>query len=197
MNESTKTKSLHWRSFISFVLTLSFCVMVFSGVILYMSPPGGLARMTGWRFWGLGKDGWMAQHMTSCTIFLLAGLIHLYLNIRVLRGYIRSKTTGGIRRKWELIASLVLVGFMVIGTLWELPPWNYILDGSRHLKAYQREATSEHKGHGNRRRTHDTDVSGAEESLPRKGRGQHSGQETDNAKSAKTDISTNPLGAIA
>jgi hypothetical protein len=177
MNKSAKTKPLHWRSFISFVLTLSFCAMVFSGVVLYLSPPGGLARMTGWRFWTLGKDGWMAQHMTSCTVFLLAGLIHLYLNIRALWSYIHSKTARDIRRKWELLASLVLIVFMVTGTLWKLPPWKSILDGSRHLKAYQREATSEHKSHGYRRQTRDTEDNGSNESRRRKGRGLHSVRE--------------------
>jgi hypothetical protein len=168
MNESAKTKPLHWRSFISFVLTLSFCVMVFSGVVLYLSPPGGLARITGWRFWTLEKDGWMAQHMTSCTVFLLAGLIHLYLNIRTLWSYIRSKHARGIRRKWELLASLILIGFMVTGTLWKLPPWKSILDGSRHLQAYQREAASPHKGRGHQRPTRDSEDSKSEESYPHK-----------------------------
>ena len=177
MNESAKTKRLHWRSFITFVLTLSFCVMIVSGIVLYLSPPGGLARMTGWRFWGLEKDAWMAQHLSGGAVFLLAGLIHLYLNIRVLWGYIRSKTARGIRRKWELLASGVLVGFMVIGTLWNLPPWSYILEGSQHLQAYQREAGNAHKGRGHRRQTRDTEDSGSEESRPRKGRGRRGDRE--------------------
>ena len=168
MNESTKTKPLHWRSFITFVLTLSSCVMIVSGIVLYLSPPGGVARMTGWQLWGLGKDGWMAQHLSSCTVFLLAGLIHLYLNIRVLWGYIRSKAARGIRRKWELLASGVLVGFMVIGTLWNLPPWNYILEGSRHLQAYRREAENPRGEHGYRRQARDTDHSGPEKSRRRR-----------------------------
>jgi len=121
MNESTKTKRLHWRSLVSFVLTLSCCVMIVSGVVLYLAPPGGVARRTGWQFCGLTKDAWMAQHLSSCTVFVLAGLIHLYLNIRVLWSYIRSKAARGVRRKWELLASGVLVGFMVTGTLYNLP----------------------------------------------------------------------------
>lgn len=172
MNESAKTKmkTLHWRAFVSFVLTLSFFVMLLSGIVLYMSPPGGQARMTGWRLWELGKDGWMAQHMTSCTVFLLAGLIHLYLNIRPLWSYIHSKSVRGIRRKWELIASMLLVAFMVAGTLWELPPWKSILDGSKHLQAYQREASGSHKGNEHRRRTRNAEGDGSEEPRRPKGR---------------------------
>ena len=176
MNESTKTKRLHWRSLITFVLTLSFCVMLVAGIVLYLAPPGGVARMTGWRFCGLTKDAWMAQHLSSCTVFVLAGLIHLYLNIRALWSYIHSKTARGIRRKWELLASLVLVGFMVTGTLWNLPPWKYVLEGSRHLNAYRREVGNAREGRGYRRQTRDTDDSGSEESRPRKGRGRRSGK---------------------
>ncbi|MBT3200522.1 MAG: DUF4405 domain-containing protein [Phycisphaerales bacterium] len=168
MNESAKTKpkKLHWQAFISFTLTLSCCVMIASGVVLYLAPPGGLARMTGWQFWGLGKDGWVAQHMTSSTVFLLAGLFHLYLNMRTLWSYIRSKTIRGIRRKWELLASLILAAFMVLGTLWTLPPWNYILDGSKHLEAYQHEAASPHKGQGHHKRIRKANNSAFNEALP-------------------------------
>ena len=176
MNESAKRKRLHWRSFITFVLTLCFCVMIVSGIVLYLSPSGGVARMTGWQFCGLTKDAWMAQHLSGCTIFVLAGLIHLYLNIRILWSYIHSKTARGVRRKWELLASLVLVGFMVTGTLWNLPPWNCISEGSRHLKAYRREAGDARGGHGYRRQTRDTEDSGSEEPRPRRGYGRRGGR---------------------
>jgi len=175
MNESAKRKRLHWWSLITFVLTLSCCVMVVAGIVLYLAPPGGLARRTGWQFCGLGKDAWMAQHLSGCTVFVLAGLIHLYMNIRILWSYIRSKAARGIRRKWELLASLVLVGFMVTGILWNLPPWSYILEGSQHLQAYRREAENLHGGHGYRRQIRDMDDSGPKESRPRKGRGRRDG----------------------
>lgn len=171
MNDSVKRKRLHWRSLITFALTLSFCVMIVSGVVLYLAPPGGVARRTGWRFCGLAKDDWMAQHLSGCTVFVLTGLIHLYLNIRVLWSYIHSKTARGIRRKWELLASLVLVGFMVAGTLWNLPPWNCILEGSRHIQAYRHEADNAHRRKGYRRKTSNTKDERHEESRPRKGLG--------------------------
>jgi len=180
MNESAKTEKLHWRSLITFVLTLSFCVMVVSGTVLYLAPPGGRARMTGWRFWGLGRDAWMAQHLSSCTVFVLAGLIHLYLNIRVLWSYVHTKAARGIRRKRELLAGLVLVGFMVTGTVWNLPPWNCILEGSWHLRAYRREAGRGQGGHGRgqgyRRQIRDTQDRRSEESRPHKGRGWRGGR---------------------
>jgi len=176
MNESAKRKRLHWRSLITFVLTLSFCVMLVAGIVLYLAPPGRLARMTGWRLWGLGKDAWIAQHLSSCAVFVLAGLIHLYLNIRVFWSYIHSKTARGIRRKWELLASGVLVGFMVTGTLCNLPPWNCILEGSRHMQAYRRETENPHRGRAYRRQTRDTEDKWHEESRPRKGLGRRGGR---------------------
>ena len=177
MNESTEKKRFHWRSFISFALTLSFCVMVTAGIVLYLAPPGGVARRTGWQLWGLGKDAWMAQHISSCAVFVLARLIHVYLNIRVLWSYIHSKASRGIHRKWELLAGLVLAGFMVTGTLWNLPPWNYISEGSRHLQGYRREAKNPHRGGGYRRRTRDTENGLLEDMRPRRGRGRRSGRE--------------------
>lgn len=139
--------SFHWRSFVSFLLTLSFVVMVFSGLVLYLAPSGGQARRAGWQFWLLGRDGWMAQHLTASTVFLVVSIFHLYFNYRALLSYIRNKAQKGLRRPVELAAALLIAVFLVAGTVAELPPWSYILQGSKHLRQYKKEA-AEGKHHG-------------------------------------------------
>lgn len=141
-----KKKRFHGRSLTSLILALSFVVMTVSGVVLYLAPPGGQARAAGWQYLGLGRDGWMAQHITSCTVFLAASLVHLYLNIKPLWRYVYSRTIGGLHRKRELLAAIVLVGFMVVGTVYEVPPWSYLIEGSRHMRGYRGGA-----GHGDGR----------------------------------------------
>lgn len=154
MEPTRNTTRVHLRSLTSFVLTLSFLVALASGLVLYLAPPGGQARATGWTFWSLGRDGWMAQHLTACTVLLVASLVHVWLNLRVLAGYVYSKAAGALHRKWELALACVFALFMVVGTMRELPPWRYILAGSRHLAAYRKDAAAargeSHRGHGYR-----------------------------------------------
>ncbi len=134
-----KKQGFHWRSFISLSLSFSFIVMCFSGVILYLVPSGSEARRIGWQFWQLGRDGWIAQHLTSSAVFLVFAVIHLYLNWRPMWNYIYSKSARAIHRRWELVIAFILILFTVMGTIWELPPWSYLIEGSRHLQRYQQE----------------------------------------------------------
>lgn len=141
MDKMKDKAGFHWRSLVSFVLTLSFAVMSWSGVVLYLAPSGGEARSTGWQSWQLGRDGWTAQHLTASTVFLLFALIHLYLNWRPLWSYIHNKTVKGpSRRKRELAVAVLLVAIVVIVTLCNLPPASYLLSGSRHLRHYRQES---------------------------------------------------------
>ncbi len=128
------------RSFISFLLTLAFLWMTVAGVVLYLGPPGGVARRTGWAFWGMGRDEWMAQHIACCGVFVVASLVHIWLNYRALWAYMHSQARRGLNRRWEMLAATALTAFLIAGTIWNLPPWNWVLSGSRHLTSYRGEA---------------------------------------------------------
>ena len=146
-------KPFQFRSFTSFVMAVMFLWVTFTGLVLYIGPPGGVARRTGWTYAGLGRDGWMAQHLTSCAVFLVAGLIHICLNRRALWAYIHTKARRGINRRWELLAAGALTALLIAGTIYDLPPWSWVLSGSRHLRSYRAEAAGQGQagqgqGHG-------------------------------------------------
>ena len=142
----TSRKPFQGRSFTSLVLTLSFLWMTISGLVLYLAPPGGVARRSGWTYWQLGRDDWMAQHVTSCLVFLIASLAHIWLNRRPLWNYIHSRARRGLNRRWEMLAAMVLTAFMVAGTIWHVPPWSWAVTGSQHIRAYRQEEKAE-QGH--------------------------------------------------
>lgn len=144
-----RQKTFQGRSFITFLLTLVFVWLTVTGVVLYLGPPGGVARRTGWSFWGMGRDGWMAQHLASCAVFLAAALVHLWLNRRVLWAFIHVRSRRGLNRRWEMLAATALTALLIAGTIWSLPPWSWVLSGSRHLTSYRAEARRfEQGGHG-------------------------------------------------
>ena len=54
-------KPFSWKPFTSFFILLSFVVLLLSGVVLYVAPPGRIANWTQWQF-GLDKEQWQALH---------------------------------------------------------------------------------------------------------------------------------------
>ena len=63
--------------------------------MLYIGPPGGQARRTGWTYASLGRDDWMAQHLSSCSVFLVAAMVHIWLNRRPLWAFVHTKVRAG------------------------------------------------------------------------------------------------------
>jgi hypothetical protein len=171
----TSRKLFQGRSFTSLLLTLAFIWMSFSGLVLYIGPPGGLARRTGWTYAGLGRDDWMVQHFASCAVFLLAGLAHIWFNRRCLWSYFHAKGRRGLNRRWEILAAAALTAFMIVGAMWNVPPWNWLASGSRHLRAYRAEAR-QGDGHGPHSRPRDGGLGRGEGKGARDGKGFHGGR---------------------
>lgn len=122
------------RGFTTFVVTISFLLLLFSGVILYMSPAGSIARWTAWTFCGLDKWQWEAVHTTTSILFLLAAVYHLLFNWKIFINYFRTKMEEGFQLKRELILALVVGGVFVAGTIWNIQPFKKVTEVREDLK---------------------------------------------------------------
>lgn len=69
-----------FRRFITTLMGLSFLGSLVTGMVLYITPPGSVARVNNWTLVGLGKEQWDAQHICFSVVFAAAGLIHLMYN---------------------------------------------------------------------------------------------------------------------
>ena len=83
-------KKTNIRAITSLTITLSFALMAFSGIILYLSPKGRVANWTGWTMAGLGKESWGGVHTTIGILFLLASALHLLYNWKVFLNYLKK-----------------------------------------------------------------------------------------------------------
>jgi DNA-binding phage protein len=135
-------KSFRWRIFISFGLFITLFMMLVSGVILYISPPGRVANWTDWRFIGLTKTGWRNQHLIFGFAFLLLSLFHLFLvNWKVFLCYIKTKTAEGVKRPTELFAILLLSSLFGVGTYYGIAPFSEIIQfGNRMSSSWEGKA---------------------------------------------------------
>ena len=123
-----------FKVFTSFVLFIAFIVTVISGAILFISPPGRVANWSAWEVMGLSKHEWSAFHTVFVTIFLVAGIFHLfYFNWKLFWSYIKQKSNRGLQFKWEFWSALVLSAIFLAGTAAKLPPIIGIVDLSEYI----------------------------------------------------------------
>jgi len=133
-----------WRIFISFGLLLSFLMLLVSGVVLYISPPGRVANWTDWRMLGLTKTGWENQHAIFGFAFAILSIFHLFfINWKAFLSYLKTKATQGLKSPGELLASVLLAILCGFGTFFALQPFSAIIDfGNRVSASWERRETS-------------------------------------------------------
>ncbi|MGB2809164.1 MAG: DUF4405 domain-containing protein [Sedimentisphaerales bacterium] len=133
MSNDTK-KQFNWRSFISVLTALSFIGMTFTGVILFVVPPGRVANWTGWTLIGLTKHEWIGLHDWFSIIFVAASVIHLYLNWKPFVSYFKSKATKAFALRSEWAAALVVCAVIFACTLGNIRPFSSLLAWNENIK---------------------------------------------------------------
>ena len=109
-------------------------VIVLSGVILFISPPGRIANWTDWNVLGLTKSEWAGMHIVFTTVFIIASLFHVWFNWRPLLSYFRGKVSSGFSFRWEWVIGLGLCALVYAGLRADWPPTSSLLAWNEELK---------------------------------------------------------------
>jgi len=122
------------RKITSMTLVWSLIVLTFNSVVLYVVPEGRISNWAVWKFWGLTKHDWSAQHTTVGFLFVFVGLLHIYLNWKPIMNYMKNKA-----KSFRLFTGASTVGFLltaifVAGTFYHVPPIITIVDFSEQIK---------------------------------------------------------------
>ena len=115
-------KKFNWRAFTSLYITFSFLIIILSGIILYIAPPGRIAKWTSVPLLGLEKDQWQAIHTIFTFIFIIASGFHLYFNWKIFLSHLREKLSQKYLRRKEFIWSVIVTILFFFVILFELPP---------------------------------------------------------------------------
>ena len=114
--------SWNWRGVTSLTLLFSTIILFLSGIFLYISPSGRIAHITGWRVLGFDKEGWEAIHDLFGFFFIFLTLVHLWLNRRVIVGYLKDRARGVYRVRKELVAALLITGGVFLLAVFDVLP---------------------------------------------------------------------------
>jgi len=138
-----KRETFYWRAFVTFYVVLSFLLIVGSGVVLFIAPPGRVANWADWRFGALQKAHWQAVHTVFTFLFVVAAGFHVYFNWRVLVAYVRSKVGDGVRRGRELALASGVAGAILTLTLAGVPPFSTLISIGETAKSAWSDPTTE------------------------------------------------------
>jgi len=127
-------RRFNFRGLITYLVTLSFLVMLTSGIVNFLAPSGRIARQVTWTLMGLDRSGWQALHLTFAVVFVAVGFIHLAYNWKGLLHYLRDRVSHHLTLKWEAIVAL-LVAFWLIGSAaLALPPASTLHDFNSYFR---------------------------------------------------------------
>ncbi|MBW7992237.1 MAG: DUF4405 domain-containing protein [Planctomycetes bacterium] len=133
MEKNSKIQ-FNWRAFFSVLSALSFIGMVFTGVILFVVPPGRIANWTGWTIIGLTKHQWIGLHDWFSIIFVAASVFHVYLNWKPLVSYFKNKVSKAFALRIEWAFALVICCVVFICTLGDIKPFSSLLVWNENIK---------------------------------------------------------------
>ncbi len=120
------------RKYSSLFLFYTLIAMIITGIVLYIEPHGRIAYWGGWTFLGLDKDQWESLHLILGLVMLIAGVIHLIVNWKVIKKYIKSKKDRILSR--EFVISTIVALLIAVGTIYNVPPFNYIIEVGEKIK---------------------------------------------------------------
>jgi len=101
---NTMQNPINKRALVSFILIVAFIFLLSSGLPLHFA-----AFSNNW----INYHALMTIHNTSALIFLVAVLIHVFLNIRLIKNYFLQKKGAAFKARKELTIAVVMVLAMV------------------------------------------------------------------------------------
>jgi hypothetical protein len=122
------------RAMTSVFIAASFLLLLVSGSVLFISPPGRVANWSDWRMIGLTKHEWSGVHTWFAAVFVFMVVFHLVFNFRPLVNYFRDRLTRRLGWRWEWVVALALCGGVFAGAQSRVPPFSTLLDFGERVK---------------------------------------------------------------
>ena len=124
------------RKTTSFIMLFSFIIMVLSGIADFISPFGRLAMMIRWHFLGLDKMQWLALHIVFMVIFTVAGILHILLNIKPIKAYLKNRARKMVVFTKEMSIALLITAILFLATIYKFEPLEKFVKLNKSFNTY-------------------------------------------------------------
>lgn len=122
------------RKTTSMTALFSFIWLSFTGIILYIMPPGRIAYWVDWHIFGLNKDNIGQTHTVVSMLFLISMVLHVWLNFGAIVSYMKNRSRKLIVFTPETTAGLVISCLVFFGTLYSVAPFSTITNALSDYK---------------------------------------------------------------
>lgn len=122
------------RKITSLTALLSFAVLAFTSIILYITPQGRVAYWSDWHLFGLTKTEWGDIHINTGVLFIIAIGFHIWYNWKMILAYLKDKAKNLKVFTKDFNIALILTVVFVLGTYLHVPPFVWVLDINTYLK---------------------------------------------------------------
>ena len=122
------------RKITSLTLGISFLIMSYTGIMLFIVPQGRVAYWSNWHLFGLSKGQYGELHTTSMVLFLILASLHIYYNWKPIVSYLKDKTKKVTFTKKEFLIALLINVVFVVGTLVPIQPFKGFLSMGEKIK---------------------------------------------------------------
>ncbi len=118
----------------SLTMLLAMAIMTFTGILLFITPPGRVANWTNWEILGMSKTLISQIHTTFMVLFIVVTILHIIYNLKPMISYMRNKAKQFvIFTKEMIVATALTVGFL-FGTIYGVAPFSTFLDFGEGIK---------------------------------------------------------------
>ena len=118
----------------SLTLLITFMLLIFTSIILYIVPQGRVAYWADWHLLGLSKTQWGNLHINLGVLMLIAGLLHIYYNWKPITAYLKNKVKEMKVFTPSFNVALAITLFTTFGTYYEIPPMSAIISMGEAIK---------------------------------------------------------------
>jgi NACalpha-BTF3-like transcription factor len=98
--------------------------MCYTGLILIIVPEGMVAYWAGWQLLGLTKSQYSELHTATSLLFLLASILHIYLNWKAIVQYMKNKAKNFVLFTPNFIAALIITSAVFLGAYYKVSPFS-------------------------------------------------------------------------
>ncbi len=127
-SKQTRRRRFKLRGLITYLLALSFFVLVISGVVNFLAPSGRIARQIDWSLLGLDRIAWQSLHLSFAAVFIIIALVHLAFNWHGLLHYLRDRASRHLTLKWEAAVAVAITLVLISSAVLALPPASNLHD---------------------------------------------------------------------
>ncbi|MGB6327499.1 MAG: DUF4405 domain-containing protein [Halarcobacter sp.] len=125
---------MNLKKITSLTMLCSIIVMTYTGIMLFIAPPGRIANWANWKLLGLGKEDYAQIHITFMVLFVVMTILHVFYNWKPITSYMKNKAKEMIVFTKDMIVALVLTLIFIFGTIFAVPPFTTFLDFGDGIK---------------------------------------------------------------